>query len=56
LDELDPSVEWIVFCRNGVRSARAVEILLQAGYSRISNLHGGILAWAEEVDTRMFVL
>ncbi len=56
LDALDPSVEWVVFCRNGVRSARAVELLRQSGYSRISNLHGGILAWAEEVDTRMFVL
>lgn len=56
LDELDPSVEWVVFCRNGVRSARAVEILIQAGYSRIFNLHGGILAWAEEVDTSIFVL
>lgn len=56
LDELDSSIEWVVFCRNGVRSARAVEILLQSGYSRISNLHGGILAWAEDVDTHMFVL
>jgi len=56
LDELDPSVEWVVFCRNGVRSARAVEVLLQAGYSRISNLHGGILAWAEEINPSMFVL
>jgi rhodanese-related sulfurtransferase len=35
----------IVVCRTGVRSAQAREILLDAGYSKITSLAGGIEAW-----------
>jgi adenylyltransferase/sulfurtransferase len=45
-----PDDEIIVHCRSGVRSATAVEILQDAGYRRVFNLTGGILAWAREVD------
>jgi sulfur-carrier protein adenylyltransferase/sulfurtransferase len=50
--ELDPALEWIVYCRSGVRSARVVEALQAAGYHAV-NLRGGINAWAEEVDPGM---
>ena len=40
----------IVHCRSGVRSARAVGILLEAGFQQVQNLKGGTLAWSEEVD------
>jgi rhodanese-related sulfurtransferase len=33
-----------------VRSARAVEWLMKAGFRRVHNLKGGVLAWAEQVD------
>ncbi|MBN1370650.1 MAG: molybdopterin-synthase adenylyltransferase MoeB [Anaerolineaceae bacterium] len=49
MEELDKSREWIVYCRSGVRSARAVAALQAAGF-RASNLRGGINAWAEQVD------
>jgi len=53
LAEIDPSVEWVIFCRTGVRSARATETLLLAGYGGVQNLRGGINAWAREIDPTM---
>ena len=34
----------------GGRSAKAVDFLRQAGFSRVYNLTGGILAWSDKVD------
>jgi rhodanese-related sulfurtransferase len=34
-----------ILCRSGVRSAAAVLLLLDAGYSQVSNIKGGIMAW-----------
>jgi adenylyltransferase/sulfurtransferase len=48
--ELDPSRDIVVHCRSGIRSARAVRLLLDQGFPRVRNLRGGILAWADEVD------
>jgi sulfur-carrier protein adenylyltransferase/sulfurtransferase len=48
--ELDSSREIVAHCRSGKRSAEAVEFLRQAGFRKIWNLKGGILAWADEVD------
>jgi adenylyltransferase/sulfurtransferase len=54
LDELEPGREWVVFCRTGERSARVVKAMQSAGFSKVTNLRGGINAWAQEVDTSMF--
>ena len=53
LSELDSTAEYVVHCRSGARSAKAVELLLASGIKRVKNLKGGILAWAREVDTTM---
>ena len=51
MSEIDPSRETVVHCKRGGRSAKAIEILKQAGYSgSLANLQGGILAWSNEVD------
>ncbi|MFI5104178.1 MAG: molybdopterin-synthase adenylyltransferase MoeB [Terriglobales bacterium] len=50
VSELDPAREMVVHCRSGVRSARAVAFLRQAGFTKAKNLAGGILAWADRVD------
>ncbi len=34
-----------VMCRSGRRSARAVAILQEAGYTQVSNVKGGMNAW-----------
>ena len=51
--ELDPSKEMVVHCRSGVRSARAVGFLRQAGFAKAKNLAGGILAWADRIDPKV---
>ncbi|HXM61367.1 MAG TPA: molybdopterin-synthase adenylyltransferase MoeB [Terriglobales bacterium] len=51
--ELDSSREIVAHCRSGVRSAKAVAFLQQAGFRKVHNLAGGILAWADRVDPRM---
>jgi adenylyltransferase/sulfurtransferase len=40
----------VVYCRSGVRSARAFDTLRTAGFSDLRNLRGGILAWSRDVD------
>lgn len=48
--ELDPSAEIVVHCKSGVRSAKAIAFLRTAGFTRLKNLQGGILAWIKEID------
>jgi sulfur-carrier protein adenylyltransferase/sulfurtransferase len=48
--ELDSSQEIVVHCRSGKRSAQAVDFLRKAGFRKVLNLKGGILAWSDEVD------
>lgn len=53
LSELDPAQEMVVFCKSGVRSVRALEILSSAGFRKVRNLQGGINAWARSVDPNL---
>src|SRR5580698_7073752 len=53
VNELDSSREIVAHCRSGVSSAKAVAFLQQAGFKKVHNLAGGILAWADRVDPRM---
>jgi rhodanese-related sulfurtransferase len=48
-DKLAPykEQELVVYCRSGKRSAMAVELLRQSGFSNPRNLVGGMLAWQE---------
>ncbi|MEJ5240685.1 MAG: molybdopterin-synthase adenylyltransferase MoeB [Anaerolineales bacterium] len=50
LSELDSAREMVVFCKAGTRSARALELLVSAGFRKVKNLKGGINAWAREID------
>jgi adenylyltransferase/sulfurtransferase len=53
LSELDSADEIVLFCKGGTRSARALELLVSAGFRKVKNLKGGINAWAREVDTSL---
>ena len=50
IDELDRSRPITVMCRSGGRSLQVARFLEQAGFARVSNLTGGILAWGERID------
>ena len=45
--------EVIVHCRSGARSQKAAIALKAAGFTNVSNLTGGILAWADKIDPTM---
>ncbi|MGD9562925.1 MAG: rhodanese-like domain-containing protein [Pyrinomonadaceae bacterium] len=51
MNEIMPKRETVIHCKMGGRSAKAIEMLKQAGYSgELKNLKGGITAWSNEVD------
>ena len=50
LGELDREAPIAVLCHSGGRSARIAALLVQAGFSRVANVTGGIDAWAVEID------
>ncbi|CAN5869682.1 hypothetical protein BH24DEI2_BH24DEI2_00730 [soil metagenome] len=45
--ELPKDKPLVMQCRSGARSAKAAEYLLANGYTDVTNLTGGILAWNE---------
>jgi sulfur-carrier protein adenylyltransferase/sulfurtransferase len=53
LSELDSADDMVVFCKGGTRSARALELLVSAGFKKVKNLKGGINAWAKDVDQNL---
>ena len=48
--ELDRDRDIVVLCKMGGRSAKAVALLQERGFTRVRNLKGGILAWIDRVD------
>ncbi len=50
LGQLNGADEIIAYCRSGVRSAKAVDLLRKAGFMKVKNMKGGILAWSDRVD------
>ncbi|MGA9669324.1 MAG: molybdopterin-synthase adenylyltransferase MoeB [Terracidiphilus sp.] len=53
LAEIDRDREVVVHCRSGARSQKIAEFLKQAGYPRVVNVAGGILAWSDEIDPKV---
>jgi rhodanese-related sulfurtransferase len=45
--ELDPGAETVVICHHGARSAHVTQALNRAGFRYISNLEGGLDAYAD---------
>jgi molybdopterin/thiamine biosynthesis adenylyltransferase/rhodanese-related sulfurtransferase len=50
LGELDTNLPMIVHCKSGARSAKAIALLQSAGFTKLKNLRGGILAWIKDID------
>jgi adenylyltransferase/sulfurtransferase len=48
--ELDRNRDMVVHCKMGGRSAKAVALLQERGFTRARNLKGGILEWIDRVD------
>ena len=48
--ELNSADDFVIHCKSGKRSAEIVDFLRQAGFRKVKNLRGGILAWSDEID------
>jgi len=53
VNERSSADEIVAHCKSGMRSAKAVEFLKQAGFKKVKNMKGGILAWSDKVDPRV---
>ncbi len=54
-EKISRDIPVVIHCRSGKRSAQAVMLLEQEGFTNLSNLQGGILAWKEAFDPEMDV-
>lgn len=54
-EKVSKDIPVVIQCRSGKRSAQAVMLLEQQGFTNLSNLQGGILAWKEEIDPELDV-
>ena len=45
IQALDKSKTYYVYCRSGMRSARACKILAKQGFENVYNLRGGVMSW-----------
>jgi len=54
IDEIATDKKVVIMCRSGARSANAVHYLEQNhGFDNLYNLAGGILAYSDEVDSKV---
>jgi len=53
LQEIPKDTPVVVVCHHGMRSANAIMYLHANGFKNLSNLEGGIHAWATEIDLEM---
>jgi len=57
LDQIPRIGDVVLYCRSGIRSARAIQMLeTKHGYKNLINLEGGMQAWRERVDQEIVVM
>ncbi len=50
INSLDKNGEYVVYCRSGIRSAKAAGIMKEAGFKKAHNMKGGISAWGGPLE------
>jgi len=53
IDDLDEDAEIVCICHHGARSLQVAAFLEHHGFGKVSNLTGGVHAWALQVDSSM---
>jgi len=53
IDDLDEESEIVCICHHGARSLQVAAFLEHHGFGKVSNLTGGVHAWALQVDGSM---
>ena len=50
VEKLEKKTKIFVYCRSGIRSQKACNILDQLGFKETYNLNGGILEWEKNLN------
>lgn len=45
LKKLDPSKQYLIYCRSGNRSSRSLEVFKQLNFRQIFHLKNGLISW-----------
>lgn len=45
LSKLDKAAKYLIYCRSGGRSGRALEMMGELGFADVHDIKGGIIAW-----------
>jgi adenylyltransferase/sulfurtransferase len=53
IEEFDRNEELIFMCHHGVRSCNVAFMFSSMGFTKISNMSGGINRWADTIDEAM---
>ena len=53
IEELDDEAEIVCICHHGARSMQVAAFLERHGFTKVTNLTGGVHAWAVQVDSAM---
>lgn len=53
LGELEADAPIVCICHHGGRSMQVAAFLEQNGFTQVTNLTGGVHAWAQQVDSAM---
>jgi rhodanese-related sulfurtransferase len=48
IDLVDKNKTYLIYCRSGIRSGEALEIMRELGFREVYNMSGGIIEWKEE--------
>ena len=49
IEQIDKSKNYYVYCRSGIRSAKACDIMNELGIQNTYNLLGGIIEWNGDI-------
>lgn len=53
-DKIRKDIPVVMHCRSGKRSGNVIQLLeAQFGFNNLINLEGGILAWADQIDSTL---
>ena len=55
IEDLDSSKEYIIHCRSGKRSKKALDFMRKMGFRNTKHLKGGINEWALQIDNSIEV-
>jgi adenylyltransferase/sulfurtransferase len=55
IDKIRRDIPVVLQCRSGGRSGQITRFLEAQGFTNVSNLQGGILAWARDIEPGMQV-